>query len=155
LIQTRGAVDAWTGNGDPVPGWPARWADPDDYQYADPGNSAPVVGDVDGDRRPDVVFTSRSGRSNSRLYLLSRDGVLLKGFPKEIRGCDARAPAIADIDLDGRNQILIGSAAWDDVGGMMDSLWVYDLGGPAHGRIEWGQVGGDARHRYVYPVPPP
>jgi hypothetical protein len=32
---------------------------------------------------------------------------------------------------------------------------VFDLGGGPHGRIEWGQLGGDARHRNVYPAPWP
>ena len=77
----------------------------------------------------------------------------LAGFPKGIDRCAARVPVIADVDLDGRNEIIVGGAAWDGIGGLMDALWVFDLGGGPHGRIEWGQLGGDARHRNVYPVP--
>jgi hypothetical protein len=169
VMQTNAGVSVWRGDDEPLPGWPVAYAEIGEV-YSDMGSSAPAIGDVDGDLSPDVVFASQT-TSSSRLYAHASDGVPLEGFPVEIEGCEARAPAIADIDLDGRNEIIVGGDAWEGIGGDMsrparcgrrsvaiaaaDALWVYDLGGESHGRIEWGQLGGDARHRFVYPVPPP
>jgi hypothetical protein len=62
--------------------------------------------------------------------------------------------AVADIDLDGRNEIVMAEADslwhghnYEDVG----SIWVYDLGGTSHGAIQWGQLGGSSRHQFSFP----
>ena len=51
----------------------------------------------------------------------------------------AAAPAIADIDGDGRNEIIINGDFWGGRTAYPDKIWVYDLGGPAHGPVLWGQ----------------
>jgi hypothetical protein len=74
-------------------------------------------------------------------------------FPKLIPLGFGAVPAIADIDLDGRNEIIVTGNYWSGVNGFFDKLWVYDLGGSNHGAVEWGQFGGGPEHRGVYPVP--
>ncbi|HUU98644.1 MAG TPA: hypothetical protein VM487_23165 [Phycisphaerae bacterium] len=58
--------------------------------------------------------------------------------------------AIAAIDLDGRNEIIVTGSYWDGYSGDYDKVWAYDLGGDTHGRIEWGQFGGGPRHQNLY-----
>jgi len=150
VVQTNGALDVWRGNGTALPGWPVTWGD----HWVN--NSAPMVGDVDGDLVPDIVITSHvagaAQQSEIRVYRV--DGTLHPAFPKYPPiGSGATAPAIADIDLDGRNEILVAGSHSEFVG-YWDYLWAYDLGGGPHGRIEWGQFGGGPHHRSVYPVSP-
>jgi hypothetical protein len=83
--------------------------------------SEPVIGDIDDDRRVDVVFGiySPDGSANAMtgLYALDSQGRLLPGFPLHLPE-DARAsrqgiraaPALVDLDGDRRVEIL--AASW-------------------------------------------
>ncbi len=146
IVQTDTALNVWHGDGSTYPGWPAdlgnRWH----------ANSSPVIGDVDGDQLPDIVITTQvpgSGRSGDmRVY--DRDGNLHAGFPKILNIGPGAVPAIADIDLDGRNEIIISGSYWDGHSGYYDKVWVFDLGGPPHGAVLWGQFMGGGRHQGTY-----
>ncbi len=146
IVQVNGALYAWHGNGTLMQGWPVRLGD---RHYV--GNSSPVVGDVDGDQLPDIVIVTASGESQAKVLVFNRVGQLHPAFPKLLPLYFSMAPAIADIDLDGRNEILVGSTLWKGYSGMYDTVYAFDLGGPAHGPILWGQVGGGPRHQYRYP----
>ncbi len=93
--------------------------------------SAPAVGDIDGDGRPELVVGTLEGR----IWAWHVDGSLVDGFPYTQRGRDVSlldedhlwdrgfmgAPALADIDGDGVLDIVIGGG---------DSyLYVVDGGG--------------------------
>ena len=71
------------------------------------GTTHPVVGDVDGDGHPDVVVGSRFAGGKA-LHVIRHDGTSVAGFPKNFwgEGGSLNTPAIADIDLDGRNEIV-------------------------------------------------
>lgn len=153
LLQVDGRVEAWRGDtGGSVTGWPVvnedEWSD-----------QAPVVGDVDGDGKPDVAVVTRGLEAQEGfLRVYDRHGQLLPGFPYEppFGGSDL-TPAIADVDLDGRNEILVAGfeGPW---AGHWAYVFAYDLGGTTpHGAIEWGQFGGGPRHegRYGAAVSPP
>lgn len=149
VVQTEGALHAWRGDGTPFPGWPVVWSASDHWI----GNSAPVVGDVDGDQQPDIVVTSQYAGSSEwgEVRVYSSGGVLHPSFPKLLPIGAGAVPAIADIDQDGSNEIVVSGDYGTLTAGNYDKVWVYDLGGSAHGRIEWGQFGGGPRHegRYV------
>ena len=146
IVQVNGALYVWHGNGTLMEGWPVRLGD---RHYI--GNSSPVVGDVDGDQLPDIVIVTYGGEPTAKVWVFNRLGQLHSAFPKKLRLSSSMAPAIADIDLDGRNEILIGSDLWKGYSGMYDTVYAFDLGGPTHGPILWGQVGGGPRHQYRYP----
>jgi subtilisin family serine protease len=145
-----GAINVVRGDGTNYPGWPVML--PSGYQI---GNSAPVIGDADGDGLPDIVLTLREyddGATDTTGLVLvySRNGVLHPHFPKTLPIGAGAVPAIADIDADGRNEIIITGNYWGaDIGlysGYYDKVWVYDLGGPSYGPTLWGQFMGNARH---------
>ncbi|MHB1142641.1 MAG: FG-GAP-like repeat-containing protein [Sulfuricaulis sp.] len=145
IVQVEQAVYVWHGDGTLMQGWPARLE-----QYDQIGNTSPVVGDVDGDQWPDIVIVTYR-YFNANVLVFNRNGQLHPAFPKTLPLGLSMAPAIADIDLDGRNEIVVGAAPWDIYQGMYDAVYAYDLGGPAHGPILWGQLGGGPRHQYRYP----
>jgi subtilisin family serine protease len=145
ILQTDGALNVWRGDGSSFPGWPVEV----------PGwmfSSSPVVGDVDGDGLPEIVVTSSppgSGISGS-VWVFHRNGALDPRFPKTLFIGEGAVPAIADIDGDGRNEIIVTGDYWDGFSGDYDKVWVYDLGGAAHGPVQWGQFMGSPKHQGVY-----
>ncbi len=141
IVQTAGALNVWKGDGSVFPGWPVDWSQSAGINRT--GNAAPVVGDVDGDGFPDIVI---SDTAEVRVY--NRSGVLHPRFPKRLPLGFGAVPAIADIDLDCRNEIIVSSEVGGE--GYSDKVWVYDLGGPAHGAVEWGQLMGGPRHQGTY-----
>ena len=150
VVQTEPTLEVVTWDGTRFrerPGFPVTWSQ---TQWI--GESAAVVGDVDGDRRSDVVFTGQdAGESaNGTVYAFSASGAPLARFPKRLPIGSGGMPAIADVDLDGRNEIAIKGSAWDGTPGWRDTLWLYDLGGGEHGRVEWGQFMHDAQHSGQY-----
>ena len=152
LFQTDGAVHAVRSDGTYFPGWPVVWG-----QNSWTGGSAPVVGDVDGDQLPDIVVSDeQAGGGRSSVYVFNRNGVLHPHFPKDLPIGSGRVPAIADIDADGHNEIIFVSAE-DIIFGYHDAVWAYDLGGPNHGPVLWGQYLGNSRRTRtpltVYPSP--
>jgi hypothetical protein len=151
IFFSQSHLEVYYGNGTSYPGWPQYVGQ--DYWQA---YTTPVVGDVDGDKQPDIVVTLyRYSNYTGEVRVYNRNGVLHPRFPKYIDvGIQGGAtPAIADIDLDGRNEIVITGQPWHARNEFLDNLWVLDLGGPAHGKIEWGQFGGGPHHRGIYPVP--
>ena len=143
IVETDNALNVWRGDGSTYPGWPVTWGS----GFLE--SCAPVVGDVDGDQQPDIV-TCIYRNYDAELRAYRRNGTMLPGFPKTPPSGGGVGPAIADIDRDGRNEILFAGTN-GEYNGYFDYLWVYDLGGPPSGRIEWGQFGGGPQHQGRYP----
>ena len=153
IYQTEAYLFVYTHNVDTfelMPGWPQRVS-----QLRNPwaGDSSPVVGDVDADGSQEIVITVHnvsspsSAEQDDEVRVYESNGLLHPRFPKAGALGSGGTPAISDIDLDGRNEIIIrgGTFIYDPV------ILVYDLGGENHGKIEWGQFGRDCRHSSSYP----
>jgi hypothetical protein len=148
VVQTNQAVNVWKGDGSALPGWPFAlgsnvWVN----------NAGPVVGDVDGDGEPEVLALAlRGGLAGAPgdLLVFGPDGTLER--QRTIPGLDDGAvPAIADLDLDGRNDVIVTSSFWNGVAGYYDKVWAFDFGGPTpHGSIEWGQFMSHGSHHGRY-----
>ena len=68
------------------------------------GNAA--IGDLDGDGKPEIVFSCYWGDSN--IYVLNaEDGSLL--WKSNMGGCNDAAPIIFDVDNDGHPEVILGS----------------------------------------------
>lgn len=151
LVAAMRALYAFKGDGTPVPGWP----------FTPPGLesilSYPVVGDLTGGGLPNVVVSTTtgtylpegdSGVPEGHLYVLKANGTVESGYPRTITiGSQAPVPAIADIDLDGRNELMI---VWGRGYGIRDALFAYDFSSGPTGAVEWGQYRGGASHRGFY-----
>ncbi|MGQ0571033.1 MAG: FG-GAP repeat domain-containing protein, partial [Armatimonadota bacterium] len=149
IVQAEDYLNVLRGNGTAYPGWPValpgRWA----------GSSAPVIGDVDGDPEMEIaIVTQQAGSSEfGEVRVYNANGTPHPRFPKALNLGHGTVPAIADIDRDRRNEIVICGAYWNGFSGFYDKCWAYDLGSGPHGRIEWGQFGGNGGHHGRYPVP--
>jgi hypothetical protein len=142
VIQTETTLEVYKGDGTAFAGWPLSWSG----RWL--GNSGPVVGDVDGDQLPDIVVTTQQAGSSvfGDVRAFNRNGSSLPAFPIALNIGSGAVPALADMDLDRRNEIIVSGSYWSGTTGNYDKVWAFDLGGADHGPIQWGQFGGNSRH---------
>ena len=98
--------------------------------------SSPVVADINGDGRPDIVV----GSEDVTLTAISGiSGTILPGFPIALDGEVRSTPALADIDGDGLSEIVL--AGWDK----NLYVWDYDFPFSPGATPPWPQFHHDAR----------
>lgn len=98
-IRDAGVIHAWRLDGTPLPGFPVRLA-------AD-ADSSPVLVDLDGDGRNEIVVGDDAGL----VHALDLDGQPLLGFPQQTDSLVEASAAAGDLDGDGAPDVVIGS--WD------------------------------------------
>lgn len=98
--------------------------------------SSPVVADINGDGRPDIII----GDENATLTAISGlTATVLPGFPIQLAGEVRGSAAVADIDRDGKTEIVL--ADWDK----NLYVWDYDFPFQPTGTAAWPQFHHDAR----------
>ncbi len=80
------------------------------------GSGSLAAGDIDGDGIVEIIATSISGA----VLAFEHDGALKwQSAPTGVGGCATIAPAIADMDGDGRPEIVIGNGILDSDGNLL------------------------------------
>lgn len=83
--------------------------------------SGAVLGDVNGDGSTEVVFADNKGA----VYVLNGRGKLLPGWPQRVRlEADVRSIACADVDADGRDEVVVFSSLTDR--GCEPNMYVFE-----------------------------
>ena len=133
LAGTDGRIYVVDHGGAPLPPWSS--ASRFSPLTSEATEASPVVADLDGDGRNDVVV----GDENGGLAALSgADGAMLPGFPITVSAEAASTAALCDCDGDGRSEI-----ALVDFGGTL-TLWDYDAPFSPAGPPPWPQFHHDA-----------
>ena len=145
IVLTEDSLNVVRGDGTSYPGFPATF-------YTGAKGSGPtkescsvVVGDIDGDMSPDLVFCYRDAGGEAKLLAYDSSGNPLPDTPLLLdrSGSLPRGPAIADIDLDGQNEVIVAS---------LEGLFVFRYGNVnPSGPVLWGQWGNTAKHTNSYP----
>ncbi len=100
------------------------------------GASGPAVADLNGDGFPEVIFTTYSVSDDiSDLIILDATGRLLHKIPLSGRG-DMSVPTIADVDGDGRPEIIVSLK--DTLGGGLGGVQIWDVPSAGTNWIQWG-----------------
>jgi len=139
------ALDALTGR--PIAGWPVRLR-------AETVNASPVISDVDGDGRNDVILAvlSTGLESDAWVWGLDSAGRQLRDFPVMLPHDEIvrAAPVTADLDADGDLELLVATER-------LNTLYIWDLDAlcdPA--TMPWpGAAGSASRCACLETVEPP
>ena len=123
--------------------------------------SSPSLGDIDGDGRLEVVFGAGDffgGSDSTKVFALDiEDGRLVPGWPKDTDGVTNASPTLADLDGDGRLDVVIGTFgsrhlankaggsvyAWRGDGTPLAGFPVSSRGGVVLGQIVTADLQGD------------
>lgn len=102
--STDGRVHVFRHDGTPLPGWPQAvtgWC-----------QVAPAVADLDGDGFLEIAVATRGITSGGRLYVLDRLGNVRTGWPVSFNNNNVESVVAADLDGDGRPEILAAERAY-------------------------------------------
>ena len=99
------------------------------------GASGAVIGDLNADSIPEIVFATYSVSQNvSNLILLDSNGVQLHKIPLAKRG-SMSPPVLADIDGDHRVEIIISLK--DTLGGGVGGVQIWDVASASDDLLPW------------------
>lgn len=128
-------IKAWKGDGRPVLNKTMKYIIPNDDWAVN--KDVPILADVDGDMIADIIFVEAD-----KIYAIRGDGSDIKGFPLYTNGGISGSVCVADIDGDGKNEIICIDCdshvyAWKTEG----SPYAIEWGSERHDQWNTGEYG--------------
>lgn len=107
VMESRNLLYVWNKDGQILPGFPFAIMD---SLIGSNSYSSPVLVDLTGDGKHEIVFCSHSDSADAGgiIYAVKHDGTNLPGWPKTVPNWIYGAPIVADIDGDSQLEIIIG-----------------------------------------------
>lgn len=107
VMESRNRLYVWNKDGQSLPGFPYAVMD---SLIGSNSYSSPVLADLTGDGKLEIVFCSHSDSTNAGgiVYAVKYDGTNLPGWPNTVPNWIYGAPIVADIDGDSELEIIIG-----------------------------------------------
>ena len=114
-------IYAYKGDGTVIPGWP--------IDANGKFESTPAVGDIDGDGQVEIIAIT--GGTEAKAYAWRKNGITVSGWPRQLDGYGSQksSPALGDIDLDGKNEVVIGITDEYGGAGQLGKVYVLDDNG--------------------------
>jgi hypothetical protein len=104
-----GTVWAINGDSSNVPGWPVR--------IAQTVQSSVALGDINNDGNLEIIVgtgTGYSGSNGYKVYAFQSNGTALPNWPRSTTGNVTGSPALADLDNDGKLDVIVGCGTEGD-----------------------------------------
>ena len=143
-------VYAFNKNGSEVAGWPQE------LNY--PTDGVAAFGDIDGDGYGEIVVTTHQPTSynDGKIYAFRRNGSYVTGFPITTEGGPLRSPVLADINMDGKKEIVVAIRRWPEgfiniyrgTGTMLDG-WPQRLDYIPASEVAVGDITGDGNPEII------
>ncbi|MGH2721028.1 MAG: FG-GAP repeat domain-containing protein, partial [Actinomycetota bacterium] len=149
-----GLVRALTGSGQLI------W----EFRINEIVRSSPSVGDIDGDGAPEIVFGAGNfykASDATKVFALNLSGHLKPGWPRQTDGWTQGSPAVADVNGDGRLDVVMGTwrpdghgsvYAWSGGGNDLPGFPQTITSGPVLGSVVTADFNGDGAQDPLVPT---
>jgi len=140
-MESRNLLYVWNKDGQILPGFPFAIVD---SLVGSNSYSAPVLADLTGDGKLEIMFCSHSSAVDSGgiTYAVKYDGTILPGWPKFVPNWIYGAPIVADIDGDSQLEVIIGEYGSSPT--PYFSVFAYNVDGSLVSNFPMGPYNGSA-----------
>jgi hypothetical protein len=141
VMESRNLLYVWNKDGQILPGFPYAIVD---SLVGSNSYSAPVLADLTGDGKLEILFCSHSSATDSGgiTYAVKYDGTSLPGWPKFVPNWIYGAPIVADIDGDSQLEVIIGEYGSSPTPSF--SVFAYNVDGSLVSNFPMGPYHGSA-----------
>ena len=141
VMESRNLLYVWNKDGQILPGFPFAIVD---SLVGSNSYSAPVLADLTGDGKLEILFCSHSSAVDSGgiTYAVKYDGTILPGWPKFVPNWIYGAPIVADIDGDSQLEVVIGEYGSSPTPSF--SVFAYNVDGSLVSNFPMGPYNGSA-----------
>jgi hypothetical protein len=141
VMESRNLLYVWNKDGQILPGFPYAIVD---SLVGSNSYSAPVLADLTGDGKLEILFCSHSSAVDSGgiTYAVRYDGTSMPGWPKFVPNWIYGAPIVADIDGDSQLEVIIGEYGSSPTPSF--SVFAYNVDGSLVSNFPMGPYSGSA-----------